>query len=108
MEAREVPQAFPPFFLQLDSTDFPRRSLPKGPNGYKKDWLKGWAFPSKNQRSRLGMTLCLSNTAPRAYSVRYGENYFDRILATDDDHHHSYLILDFGRVREPHGEPQRI
>lgn len=33
IEAREVPEAFPPFFLQLDCTDFPRRSLPKGPNG---------------------------------------------------------------------------
>jgi hypothetical protein len=33
IEAREVPEAFPPIFLQLDSTDFPRRTLPKGPNG---------------------------------------------------------------------------
>lgn len=30
IEAREVPEALPPIFLQLDSTDFPRRSLPKG------------------------------------------------------------------------------
>jgi hypothetical protein len=33
IEPREVPEALPPIFLQLDSTDFPRRSLPKGPNG---------------------------------------------------------------------------
>ena len=33
IEAREVPESFPPIFLQLDSTDFPGRSLPKGPNG---------------------------------------------------------------------------
>lgn len=74
IKAREVSEAFPPIFLQLDSTDFPRRSLPKGANGER----LSLPTAARLQVEEQGLTIdCIAEDRGGYYSSDYEPPDFD-------------------------------